>query len=414
MKWLKNLLRNQTTYAVTNIVAIFFVFISVASILDTTGPITGLVHIAVCIIALSYIYFSFRFGVEVAYILCMATYIPVFLLNSMMIGDKHGHLVYLFVFLIGSIVTVRAKYSIYISIVFVFILTTVYVFHGNLGFFPETNLSVVADPASKIFGFTKPDPDTSIFHYQGSVAISGWKFTNYLLVGMGVFSVLLAYKIQLTNARIEISALLSNILPPSIVDRMGGRTSPNEIIADGHEDVALLIADIVDSTALSATMNPHELVTILNTIFAEFDDITDSYKLEKIKTMGDGYFVAGGAPDFVENHLEATVRCAISMRSALRRLVKEGAVPHIEIRIGIHAGPVVAGVIGKRKFAYDLWGDAVNLASRLESTGISGEIQVSEAVHDRLSDRFQFTERGFVEMKGKGSVKTYILKGNDD
>jgi class 3 adenylate cyclase len=293
--------------------------------------------------------------------------------------------------------------------VFVATLSIIFAFQGNLPFFPETKLSFFADPFVKLFNYRPLDPNISIFDYDSATPITTWMFNNYLVVGIAIFTTLLAYKIQLRNAREEIYSLLTNMLPPSIVARMSARTHPDEIIADGHDDVSLLMADLVGSTSLSVRLTPQELVSTLNRIFAEFDDIVDKYGLEKIKTMGDGYFVAGGAPDFREDHLENMIDCAIAMRKALGELVSSGTIPKIELRIGIHAGQVVAGVIGKRKFAYDLWGYAVNLASRMEHTGISGEIQVSEEVCKRMIGKYRFLERGYVEVGKDDRVKAYIL-----
>jgi class 3 adenylate cyclase len=160
---------------------------------------------------------------------------------------------------------------------------------------------------------------------------------------------------------------------------------------------------------MSARLSPSELVGLLNRIFSRFDRLTEKYGLEKIKTIGDAYMVAGGLPERRDDHLDALARLAIDMRDVIAEV---DVPPEVELsmRIGIHAGPVVAGVIGEKKFSYDLWGDTVNTASRMESHGVAGAIQVSEAVYAALDSRFEFQQRGEVEIKGKGLMRTYVLR----
>lgn len=202
-------------------------------------------------------------------------------------------------------------------------------------------------------------------------------------------------------------SLLENILPRSVIERLkGGET----IIADRYASVTIVFADIVDFTRLSTVLKPNELVTKLNQIFSRFDKLVDTYSLEKIKTIGDAYMVACGLPEPRENHVKVAAEFALRMQDELRNIEDEkGGV--FNMRIGIHSGPAVAGVIGTRKFAYDVWGDTVNTASRMESHGVPGEIQVSEDTYRLLKDAFTFEERGAVEIKGKGQIHTYLLKG---
>jgi class 3 adenylate cyclase len=202
-------------------------------------------------------------------------------------------------------------------------------------------------------------------------------------------------------------ALLCNILPVSIAERL--KTSPDSI-ADSHADVTILFVDIVGFTKLAESMEPDALVDLLNSVFSEIDDLTEKYGLEKIKTIGDAYMVVAGAPDRRADHAEAMTAMSLEMKDRLAALGR--ARQHaLDFRIGIHSGPVIAGVIGKKKFSYDLWGDSVNTAARMESHGIAGEIQVSSHLRELLKDKFQFVERGLVELKGKGEVLTYLLKG---
>ena len=200
--------------------------------------------------------------------------------------------------------------------------------------------------------------------------------------------------------------LLLNVLPASIAEEL---KRSEGIIAERLDDVSVLFADIVGFTALSSRLNPAELIEMLNRLFSAFDELVDRHGLEKIKTIGDAYMVAGGLPEPRPGHLEAMATFALDMMNAMREL--PAAQHELQIRIGIHVGSVVAGVIGRRKFSYDAWGDTVNTASRLESHSEPGRIQVSEAVHLRLRDRFAFGPCHTVELKGKGPVSAYFLEG---
>ena len=201
--------------------------------------------------------------------------------------------------------------------------------------------------------------------------------------------------------------LLLNILPASIVDQLKNTHEP---IADYHEEVTVLFADIVGFTTLSASMEAVELVSMLNDVFSRFDDLANDLGLEKIKTIGDAYMVAAGLPELRSDHAEAIAEMALCMREGLEEYCAKLGEP-LQIRIGINTGVVVAGVIGKRKFIYDLWGDAVNVASRMESSGEPGMIQVTEATFAKIRDKFLLEPRGVVDIKGRGKMKTYLLTG---
>ncbi|MEO8876106.1 MAG: adenylate/guanylate cyclase domain-containing protein [Polyangiaceae bacterium] len=202
-------------------------------------------------------------------------------------------------------------------------------------------------------------------------------------------------------------ALLLNILPSSVADRLkeGG-----EAIADGFAQVTVLFSDIVGFTKMSDRLEPGEVVRRLNAIFSAFDAIADRLKVEKIKTIGDAYMVAGGLPDRTDNHPQAIADMALAMRTTLDAM-KDTLGEAISIRIGIHTGPVVAGVIGKKKFIYDIWGDTVNTASRMESHALPGTIQVTDETAKLLAPDFLLTERGEIDVKGKGPMKTWFLEG---
>jgi adenylate cyclase len=209
--------------------------------------------------------------------------------------------------------------------------------------------------------------------------------------------------LQLEKAKSE--RLLLNILPRSIVAKL--KQDPGSI-AEYFEDVTILFADIVGFTPLASRLQPLELVNLLNQIFSTFDRLADKHDVEKIKTIGDAYMVAGGLPVPRENHAEAIADMALEMQAAIAEFCQQTG-EDLQIRIGINTGSAIAGVIGIKKFIYDLWGDAVNVASRMESSGVPGQIQVSQATHDHLQNRYLLEERGQVYVKGKGEMKTYWL-----
>lgn len=201
--------------------------------------------------------------------------------------------------------------------------------------------------------------------------------------------------------------LLLNILPELIAKRL---KQDQSAIAEHFDDVTILFADIVGFTPLSARLKPIELVNLLNQMFSTFDQLAERHGLEKIKTIGDAYMVVGGLPQPREDHAEAIAQMALDMQQAITQFQAEHS-ESLQIRIGINTGSVVAGVIGIRKFIYDLWGDAVNVASRMESSGEPGKIQITETTCQRLQDKFQFQERGAIAVKGRGEMKTYWLMG---
>ncbi|HEY7472275.1 MAG TPA: adenylate/guanylate cyclase domain-containing protein [Gemmatimonadota bacterium] len=192
--------------------------------------------------------------------------------------------------------------------------------------------------------------------------------------------------------------LLLNILPSPIADRLKDREEP---IADHHAEASILFADIAGFTAMSVEMPPGELVAMLNGVFTGFDQLAREHGVEKIKTIGDAYMAVAGVPEPAADHAERIADLALAMRERAP----------LSIRIGIDTGPVVAGVIGESKFIYDLWGEAVTTASRMESHGIPGAIQVTERVRDRLAGRYTFRDRGEIEVKGRGRMRAWLLEG---
>ena len=204
--------------------------------------------------------------------------------------------------------------------------------------------------------------------------------------------------------------LLLNVLPASIAERL--KNSPDSI-ADHSADVTVLFADIVGFTTLSAKKSPQDLVRLLDLIFSEFDALAEKHGLEKIKTIGDAYMAAAGLPAPRAHHAVAATHMAREMLAAVARIARETGEP-LALRIGLNSGPVVAGVIGRKKFIYDLWGDTVNTASRMESHGIPGEVQLSEATATLLRPSFALMARGVIQVDGKGEMPTFLLGAQTD
>ncbi len=236
------------------------------------------------------------------------------------------------------------------------------------------------------------------------------------LTGVGVAVVLIVrdFLRRLQTARAELQdekarsdALLLNVLPESIAERL---KSGEETIADRHDEVTIVFADIVGFTPMAGGRTAEEIVDLLDGLVAEFDRLVDTHQLEKIRTAGDGYMAIAGAPEPSSEHVARAADLALDMLETAHRYDDTDG-EGVELRIGIDCGPVIAGVIGLKKFTYDVWGDPVNTASRMESHGIPGKIQVTQRVHDRLRGSHRFEERGLIEVKGKGEMRTFFLVG---
>jgi class 3 adenylate cyclase len=203
--------------------------------------------------------------------------------------------------------------------------------------------------------------------------------------------------------------LLLNVLPAPIAARL---KQGDAVIADEFPEVTVLFADLVDFTLRSRDSTPEQVVRVLDELFSALDRLAERHGLEKIKTVGDAYMVVGGLPKPRPDHAEAVAEMALAVREEVPRHLDPDGQP-LAVRIGIATGPVVAGVIGRRKFSYDLWGDTVNTASRMESGGVPGCIQVTDRTYRRLRDRYRFRRRGPVEVKGKGELVTWFLVARD-
>ena len=211
----------------------------------------------------------------------------------------------------------------------------------------------------------------------------------------------------LKNEQAKSEKLLRNILPDAIATQLKMEVGA---IASRFDEATILFADIVDFTGLSQQISPNELVSVLNEVFSTFDAIAEKLGLEKIKTIGDAYMVVGGLPEPQPHHAQAILEMAIQMLDAIQSFQRHDGTP-FQLRIGINTGPVVAGVIGIKKFSYDLWGDAVNVASRMEAHGIINRIQVSATTYQQVQAHYEFEDRGCIDIKGRGTMHTYLLKG---
>jgi adenylate cyclase len=213
-------------------------------------------------------------------------------------------------------------------------------------------------------------------------------------------------RLALEAEREKSESLLLNILPEAVARQL---MQEQRTIAESFTEATVLFADLVGFTQISSGIPPHELVQLLNQVFSTFDHLAEKHQLEKIKTIGDAYMVVGGLPVQRPDHVEAIAEMALEMQAAIAQVRTSQGEP-LKLRIGINTGPVIAGVIGIKKFIYDLWGDTVNIASRMESNGLAGYTQVTEAVYERLKHQYTFEKRGAIQIKGKGEMTTYLLQ----
>jgi adenylate cyclase len=241
-----------------------------------------------------------------------------------------------------------------------------------------------------------------------SVAILTLFALNIAGIGQLTFLVISFFRAQRDAAERRSERLLLNVLPEPIAARLRRGEEP---IADHHDDITVLFADLAGFTVRSAHETPAETVAVLNDVFSVFDGLVRRYGLEKIRTIGDSYMVAAGVPVARPDHARAMCAMALDMRSEVARLNADHDWD-LSFRIGVNSGPAVAGIVGREKFHYDLWGDTVNIASRMESHGLPDQIQVTEVVYQRLKDDFVFERRGLIDVKGKGPTVTYFLVGH--
>ena len=239
---------------------------------------------------------------------------------------------------------------------------------------------------------------------------------NVVLAGSFVFVLIATFLAQRDRAMAALAreqerseGLLLNVLPREVAPRLKTGESP---IADAYENATVLFADIVGSTMLAEHLEAHQLVSLLNEVFSRFDLLAEQHGVEKIRTIGDNYMCVAGVPNRRADHARAVARLALAMRAYIDELRAAGD-ERIDFRIGINSGPCVGGVIGLRKFVFDIWGDSVNTASRMESHGVPGRIHVSDATYELIRDAFTCEPRGMVDVKGKGPMRTWFLIGEN-
>jgi adenylate cyclase len=262
-----------------------------------------------------------------------------------------------------------------------------------LGYVGLAALSGVLDPLLPQAASISPDLRLVFFVLN----IAGVSIVTYLVLRYFVNA------LMAEQGRSE--RLLRNVLPEAIAERL---KSGEQLIADDHPSVTILFADVANFSRLARQAEAGEVISILDRLFTTFDRLAEEHGLEKIKTIGDAYMAVAGAPESRPDHAQAAARMALAMLQEMRAYGAQTG-RELDLRIGLHSGHVVAGVIGRRKFAYDLWGDAVNLASRMESHGIAGRVHISESVADLLRDEYPLEERGPIEIKGLGLMRTYFL-----
>jgi adenylate cyclase len=231
---------------------------------------------------------------------------------------------------------------------------------------------------------------------------------NIVVVSLVAMILLVTFARGRDTAQARVEALLLNVLPAEVAERL---QSDAGSIADHFDDVSILFADVVDFTPLSSRLDAREVVELLDRLFTSFDELVDRHDVEKIKTIGDCYMVAAGVPRQRPGHAQALAGLALEMRDCAKNCLPEGTEHDLRLRIGISSGPVVAGVIGRRRFLYDLWGDTVNMASRMESHGTPDAIQITRSTWELLREDFVAEPLGLVDVKGKGSVETWRLVG---
>ncbi|MFM1815226.1 MAG: hypothetical protein RLZ98_1921 [Pseudomonadota bacterium] len=232
-------------------------------------------------------------------------------------------------------------------------------------------------------------------------------YTQAAITTMGILAATVWYAFRLVErARAETDNLLRNILPQSVVDRLKAR--PGQVIADNFENASVLFADISGFVPLSRALGPARVVELLNLLVSRFDSLAAEHGVEKIKTIGDAYMVAAGVPEPVPDHAERLARMAVSMQTKVEELAAETG-HDLRIRIGMACGPLMAGVIGTRKFSYDVWGDTVNLAARLEAAGAAGRIHVCCNTYEVLCKSFSLERHGTIDIKGVGAQETWFL-----
>lgn len=357
--------------------------------------------VATCLLTLSVMQFTKRY--DSAYVAMLIMGIPGEILLLLLNGNRDGDLNFLALFVICAIPLLGPSRS-----VFVFVVSVVAVV-----------IVVIVEPVlpriSTVIHLSEVNSGGLLFHAPSKQNISTLEAASFCVAVTLIYFVTYSAYRSLDQAKQRIEDLLLNILPPSIAERLSDKDidaleREGATIADNFEEATILFADIVGFTELATTTSAAALVTLLDRVFAEFDKLSEIHGVEKIKTIGDAYMAVSGLPEPDPNHARNVADMALEMIDTVRRLREQSGFP-LRIRIGVNTGPVIAGVIGRKKFIYDLWGDAVNTASRMESHGKPDTIQVSASTYEALKHDYEFDSLGQIEIKGKGEMPVWRLKG---
>ena len=341
--------------------------------------------------------------VDLAFIFVAGVGLVVIGTALLMLGNRNGDLFILQIMPICAVALLGARRSLawFAATLFVVVLAAA----GG---------SILPEMASSLHQ-SEINPEGLLFHGPAKEPLTNEKLVGLLTSLTVSYLVVFAAYYALQQANLRIEGLLLNILPSSIAARLTEETrqklrEDGAGIADEHSDATILFADIVGFTELATKSSTAELMGILDAVFTEFDHLAGKYKVEKIKTIGDAYMAVCGLPEANPDHAENVADMALEMLDAVQRYREKSGIG-IRLRIGLNSGPVIAGIIGRKKFIYDLWGDAVNIASRMESHGEPDTIQVSSGTQEVLKDTHDFAPLGNIEIKGRGQLPAWRLLG---
>jgi adenylate cyclase len=358
--------------------------------------------------ALSFVYFTQFWLFALAHMVAMLLFAGVPLLHRL--GPQVGPVATLVLFYLEAIAyTCLAGTGAGVQFYFLLGVALTMLYVGPEHIVVTTASAAVAAALIIVMQLTVPD-DTGLLPWSLMVTA----LVTNAVVSCGTLLLIASYVLG-EIARAETAAereyerserLLTNILPLPIAARL--KNEGNVVIADRHDEASILFTDLEGFTAQASDMTPEDLVQFLNRVFSDFDRLVERHGLEKIKTTGDAYMVVSGVPTPRSDHAQALAVLALEMRAAAAEW-RDPRGRTVPLRMGMSSGPVVAGIVGTRKFFYDVWGDAVNVAARMETTGSAGKIQVSQDIYERLRDEFVLESRGEIEVKGKGRMQTWFL-----
>ncbi|MER9298756.1 adenylate/guanylate cyclase domain-containing protein [Mesorhizobium sp. M0621] len=396
---------------VVNIVAIlgsfvtlFFVFFNISSGIELTNRFVVLTFLASLLLALTLLVSRYAYSAAVAYLLVL---VFVFTTLLALLGGRASGPHY-FLLAAGAVVPIFVgSRRPYLTVAIAALAATVFLVveftmpslvYSHLEWLPQ-----IRNPFVESLDIDLDDKVFILSMFALEAILAGSTFTATRVAENAEAA------LEREHARSE--ALLQMLLPRPIAARL--KETPSGIIADDFESVTILFADVVNFTPRASTRRPEEVVRFLDRIFGEFDALAEKHGLEKIKTIGDCYMVAGGMPVSGGDHTSAIADMALGMIEVSQKLASEFG-EDVSVRIGFHSGPAVAGVIGRRKPFYDVWGDTINVAARMESSGLPGRIQITPEVKEILGKQYRFEERGMVDVKGKGPMLLYFLNGRSD